>query len=105
MIVKICGLKHEVIIKKLKAVGDDVTDNTFRYGYIDHARTTIKLNIKMSDEQRFATFIHECIHGLLLLSHADSLITEEEDFIEILEPHLVAFIRDNWKLLKKLGGM
>ncbi len=66
------------------------------YGQIDYLNQVIKLNPKAGGEQRKATFLHECVHGLDEMFSIG--LTEEQ--VEKLGTALYTFIKSNEELFK-----
>ena len=70
MTVNICGIKHEIIEV------DDVFDGG-NCGMIDHIKSEIYINKKLSKEARKETICHEIIHGILVHLGYNELSTNE----------------------------
>lgn len=101
--VKICGLKYDLVYE---FPGKD-DNGKLLWGSADYSKTRLRLSPdrRISTERKFEIFIHECLHALLFESCSLQYIKKDktEAFIEGVAPHVAVFIRDNIKLIKKMG--
>ncbi len=102
--VVINGIRYDVTKRKM-SLKDNPEKNAVPWGICDFDQTLITLNDAASHERRFISFIHECFHVILYDSVSQQHIKNGklEDLIEGIEAPLASFIRDNIKLIRKMG--
>lgn len=77
MIIKICGIPHEVVECESKF------DNQLQMGMIDHEKCVIYINKALSVEVKKETLCHEIVHGILVhIGYND--LTENEQFVQAM---------------------
>lgn len=106
MIVKVCGaiyrlFKYRKAPKwaKTKSIPDPI-------GACDYNHTRMWIDPTKGSERQYRLFIHESIHGLHYETGTWKYFKnkkQEEEYVELLELALAAYIRDNIKILKQMG--
>lgn len=89
--VTICGYKIAVHRDHETELSDQ------RYGSYHYTNKCIHLQPSMEKQKEETTFLHECLHGMLLESGAARCQEKftEEDICTMLAPALWNFIKDN----------
>lgn len=77
MVIKICGIPHEVVECESKF------DNQLHMGMIDHEKCIIYINKVLPVEVKKETLCHEIVHGILVhIGYND--LTENEQFVQAM---------------------
>lgn len=100
----ISGVRYDVVVRKF-SIKEDPKRELKPWGICDYEMTKIALAVHQGHERRYVNFIHECVHALLHESVSEQYLRNGklEDFIQNMEAPLAAFIRDNIKLIRKIG--
>jgi len=90
-------------LQLLDVIQDYKTDENNLTGQISFMRSEIQVSKKMSKQKMFEIFLHECVHGFLETAKIE--IKDEEIVVSSVAPVLASFLRDNWKLLQRMGDL
>ena len=89
-------------LQLLGEVRDYVTKEQLN-GQICFVKCEIQVLSEMSKQKMFEIFLHECIHGFLETSKVKA--ADEEMLVSALAPVFASFLRDNWRLLQRMGDL
>lgn len=72
---------------------------------IYYRKSQIRIRGDLSKQKTFEIFIHECLHGLLDTGKIELGDDIEEETVTTLAPLVASFLKDNWKLLQRMGDL
>ena len=90
-------------LKLLDVIRDYGTSDTEGNGQICFNRSEIQVLNTMSKQKVFEILQHECLHRFLETAKVKA--ADEEMLVSALAPVLASFLRDNWRLLQRMGDL
>ena len=99
--VRIGSIDYEIVKKKDIAHPDSGASD----GAIFFRKCEIHLWAQLSKQKQFEVFMHECLHGLVETAKINIKDAAEEKMVRSLAPLLTSFLKDNWRLLQRMGEL
>lgn len=100
--VRIGSIDYEIIRKdKIYNPESDIHVN----GAIFFSKCEIQIWSELPKQKQFEVFNHECLHGIIEATHISIPEKFEEKLVLAMTPVYTSLLRDNWRLLQRMGEL